>query len=94
MKKLKSGFKRTFNWNKYQTELKTLQQNRYLCYLIDQSFQEVNRLSVLPFENETDREVHIKYYIPNVETKDSNVIIDGRNFFDQISLKDCIWSRR
>ena len=33
--------------------------------------------------NETDREIHTKYYIPNVEIKDHNVIIDGRNFFDQ-----------
>ena len=32
-----------------------LPQNRYLNYLIDQGFQGVNRLFVLPFENETDR---------------------------------------
>ena len=83
MKQLESGFKITFNWKKYQPALKTLPQNRYLNYLIDPSFQEVNRLFVLPFENETGIEVHTKYYIPNVEIKECNVIVDGRNFFDQ-----------
>ena len=38
---------------------------------------------VLPFENETDREVHTQYYLPTEEIKDYNVTIDGRNFFDQ-----------
>ena len=57
-------------------------QNRYLKYLIDPGFQELNRLFLLPFENETDREVHTKYYLPTEEIK-NYVIIDGRNFFDQ-----------
>ena len=83
MQKLKSGFKKTINWNKYQSELKALPQNRYLNYFIDPSFRGVNRLFVLSFENETDKEVHTKYYIPNVEIKDYNVVIDGRNLFDQ-----------
>ena len=82
MKQLESGFKRTINRNKYQPELKTFQENRYLNYLIDPCSQGVNRLFVLPFENETDRAVHTKYYLPNAETKDY-VIIKGRNFFDQ-----------
>ena len=46
-------------------------------YLIDQSFQGVNRLFVLPFENETDREIHTKYYLATVEIKDYNVAIDA-----------------
>ena len=44
-------------------------QNRYLNYLIVLSFQGVYRLYVLPFENETDREVHKKYYLPIQEIK-------------------------
>ena len=57
----------------------------YRCfnYLIDPSFQVVNRLFVLLFENSTDREVHTKYYIPKVEIKDYNAIIDGINVLDQ-----------
>ena len=44
---LKSGFKRTINWNKYQTKVSTERINRYLDFLIDPSFQGVNRLFVL-----------------------------------------------
>ena len=56
--------------------------NPYLDYSIDQSFQGVNRLFVLSFENTTDRTVHREYFPPTVETKDYNVMIDGKNFCD------------
>ena len=52
IQQLKSGFKRTINWNKYESSVKTFAQNRYLNYLINPSFQGVNRLFVLSFENE------------------------------------------
>ena len=80
---LKSGFKRIINWNKYESSVKTFAQNRYLNYLTNPSFQGVNRLFVLSFENENDRTSHSTYYLPKVEIKDYNVMIDGRNFFDQ-----------
>ena len=38
LKKLKSGFKRTINWNKYQSKMSTERQNNYLNYSIDPSF--------------------------------------------------------
>ena len=88
MKKLESYFKRTINWSKYQSRLEQLPQNRYLNYLIDQTFQGVNRLFILSFENKDDRNVHTKYFIPNVEIKGYKVIIDGRNFFDQTIKND------
>ena len=80
---VKSGFKRTINWNKYKSSIKTNAQNRYLNHLLDPSFQGVNRLFVLSFENEDDRTSHSTYYLPKVEIKDYNVMIDGKNFFDQ-----------
>ena len=52
-------------------------------HLVDPSFQGINRLFVLSFENEDDRTSHSTYYLPKVEIKDYNVMIDGRNFFDQ-----------
>ena len=52
-------------------------------HLINPSFQGVNRLFVLSFENEDDRTSHSTYYLPKVEIKDYNVMIDGKNFFDQ-----------
>ena len=55
----------------------------YLDFLIDPSFQGVNRPFVLLFENKDDRTVHTKYYLPAVEIKDYNVMIDGQNVFDR-----------
>ena len=55
LQQLKSGFKRTINWNKYESNIKTYAQNRYLNHLINPSFQGVNRLFVLSFENENGR---------------------------------------
>ena len=46
LEKLKSCFKRTVNWNKYQSEPKLQAQN----HSIDPTFQGVNRLFVLSFE--------------------------------------------
>ena len=62
MKQLESGCKRTITWNKYQSKLTEQAQNKYLHYLIDPSFQGVNRLFVLSFEDVTEREVHRDYY--------------------------------
>ena len=47
-------------------------------FLTDSSFQGAGRLFVLLFENEDDRKVHRGYYLPEVEIKDCNVMIDGK----------------
>ena len=52
LEQLESGFKRTINWNKYQSKISTERQNDYLDYLIDRDFRGVNRLFVLSFEDE------------------------------------------
>ena len=51
-------------------------------FLIDPTFTIVNGLFVLSFENEDDRTSFSKYYIPKVEIKDFNVLIDGKPFFE------------
>ena len=56
--------------------------NNNLNYLIDPTFSNVNRLFVLSFENEDDRTSYYKYYVPSVEIKDCNVLIDGNVFFE------------
>ena len=53
----------------------------HLNHLIDPTFTRVNILFVLSFENEEDRTSFLKYYVPKVETKDFNVLIDGKKFF-------------
>ena len=52
-------------------------------HLIETSFQGLNRLFILAFEDDTQRISRKRDYIPNVEIKDYNVMIDGKNFFDQ-----------
>ena len=43
--------------------------------------QVANRLFVLVFENDAQRISNKRYYIPNVQIRDCNVMIDGKNFF-------------
>ena len=78
---LKNGLKRTISWNKYLVKPELLAWNANLNHLIEPSFQGVNRLFVLAFED--DAQSRKRYYIPNVEIKDCNVMTDGKNIFDQ-----------
>ena len=78
---LKSGLERKIDWNKYLSKPELLAQNANLNYLIE--LQGVNRLFVLAFENDEQRTSNKRYYITNVDIKDYNVMIDGKNFFDQ-----------
>ena len=83
---LNSGFKRKISWNKYLAKPELLARNQNLNYLTEPSFQRVNRLFVLAFEHDNNndwRTINKRYYIPNIEIKDYNVMIDGKNFFDQ-----------
>ena len=57
LEELKSGFKRTINWNKYQPKVSTERQNQYLDLLIDPSFQEANRLYHLNMKNKKQQTI-------------------------------------
>ena len=63
LQQFKSGFKR----KKYQSNVAMRGPNPYLDQLIDPSFQEVNKIFVLSFENTADWTVHTKYYLPTVD---------------------------
>ena len=67
--------------------------NNNLNYLIDPTFTNVNMLFVLSFERIEEnnvkkdvkkdyRDSFSHYYVPKVEIKDFNVLIDGKSFFD------------
>ena len=56
--------------------------NNNLNCLIDSAFANVNRLFVLSFENENDITSFSNYYVPKVEIKDFNVLIDEKPFFE------------
>ena len=85
LEQLKSGFKIAFKWNKYRSQITIQPQNNNLSYLIEPTFINVDRLFVLSFARNTkgdNRDSFSYYYVPNVEIKDLNVLIDGKNFFD------------
>ena len=83
LQQLKSGFKRVINWNKYLSKPELLAQNPNLNHLVEPSFQGVNRLFVLAFENDSYRSSARRYNLPTVEIKDYIIMINGENFFDQ-----------
>ena len=82
LQQLKSGFRRSIKWNKYMSQMSNQNKNNNLNYLIGFTFSNVNRLSVLSFENEDDRTSYYKYYLPSVEVKDYIVLINGNAFFE------------
>ena len=68
--------------------------NNNLNYLIDPIFTKANRLFVLSFERtekknakKDNRDSFSHYYVPNLEIKDFNVLIDAKSFFD-LSIKN------
>ena len=87
LEQLQPGFKRVITWNKYLSKPELLSQNPNLNHLIEPSFQGINRLFVLAFENDTQRISSKGYYLPNVEITNYNVVINGENLFDQ-PIKD------
>ena len=82
IEQLRTGFERTIKWNKYRSEMTNQTKNNNLNYLIDPTFTKVNRLFVLSFENQNDRTSFSKYYVPNIQIKDFNMLIDGEIFCD------------
>ena len=89
LEKLKSGFKRTIKWNKYGSQMAIQNNNNNLSYIIDPTFTNANRLFVLPFERIEENNVKKDHrdsfshcYVPKVQIKDFNVLIDGKSFFD------------
>ena len=90
---LNKGFKRSVYWNEYKSKLETkeLDNNNLKSFSLDTSFQGVNRLFIFAFDNTDDgantveRNSHRKYFLPRVNIIKYNVLIDGRNFYDQPS---------
>ena len=50
--------------------------NNDLNYLVDQTYINVK----FSFENETDRTYFSSYYVPKVEIKYFNVLVDGKQY--------------
>ena len=85
LEQLKTGFKRTKKLSKYRSQLTIQPQNNNLNYLIDPTLITVNRLFVLSFAINAERDnkdSFSDYYVRNVKIKGFNVLIDGKSFFD------------
>ena len=84
LENIKQGFKRKFFWNKYRSKITTQIKNNNFDYLIDRTFRNINRLFLLSFKNSNDdatRDNFDKYYMPLVEIKDFNALINNKPFF-------------
>ena len=82
-----TGFQRSIYWNEYKTkEINEDADANVLKYInLDPSFQGVNRLFVMAYlrgNNQFTRNSKRKYYLPRIYLNKYNVIIDGRNFYD------------
>ena len=81
------GFQRSIYWNEYKTKEinENADANVYEYINLDPSFQGVNRLFVIAYNRanyQPTRNGQIKYYLPRIDLNKYNVIINGRNFYD------------
>ena len=87
-----------WNGYKSKIETKTADNDNITRFPLDASFQGANRLFVLAFNNTTvnvaenpinntanrvQRDSHRKHFLPRVDITNYNILIDGRNFYDQ-----------
>ena len=70
LQNLKSGFARTINWSRYQSKPKNTNSKHVLIFFINPSFQGVNILFLLLFEDEPPKRSHKRYFLPTAELKD------------------------
>ena len=90
-KQLNKRFKRFAYWNESETKMDSinLDNNKASRIYFDASFQGVKRLFVLVYDNnnngdkKAERNNHRKYFLPIVNITNSNVLVDGRIFYDQ-----------
>ena len=81
------GFQRSIYWNEYKTKEinENADANVFKYINLDPSFQGVNRLFVMAYDRvdgQPTRNKQQKYYLPRIDLEKYNVIIDGRNFYD------------
>ena len=81
------SFQRSIYWNEYKTKEinKNADVNVFKYINLDPSFQGVDRLFVMAYskvDGQPTRNGRKKYYLPRIDLNKYNVIIDGRNFYD------------
>ena len=87
IKQQNKEFQRSIYWNKYKTKEinENADANVFKYINLDPSFQGVNRLFAMAYSranNQPTRNGQQNYYLPRIDLEKYNVIIDGRNFYD------------
>ena len=87
IEKQNKGFQRSIYWHEYKKkEINENADANVFNYInLDLSFQGVNRLFVMAYNRENGqptRNGQQKYYLPRIDLEKYNVVIDGRNFYD------------
>ena len=98
-KQLNKGLERSAYWNSYEIKpAQVIEKGKSIYELLSASFQGVKRLFVLayfiaapaegnnpppPVDETAGIKNNKKYFLPRGEIKNYNVLIDGRNFYDQ-----------
>ena len=88
IKQQNKSFQRSIYWNEYKTKEQNengdANATKYIN--LDPSFQGVNRLFIMAYSreniNQPTKDGRRKYYLPRIDLKKYNVIVDGRNFYD------------
>ena len=86
-------FQRSIYWNEYKTKEinEDVDANVFKYINLDPSFQGVNKLFVMAYnrvDGQPTRNGQRKYYLPRIDLSKYNVIIDGRNFYDNAIERD------
>ena len=85
-KRLSKGFERSVYWNEYKTKSENKNTTNEYRYFLKSNFVGVNGLFVLVYSNQDDNSKRFKarrYYLPKGIIDNYNVIINGKNFYDQ-----------
>ena len=90
---MSEGFKRPVYWNKYKVidnkivEIAADNGEKYIRELLDSSYQGVQRLFVLTYDNtagndQISTDSYKNYFLPRIKIENYNIEIDGKNFYD------------
>ena len=80
------GFERSVYWKEYKTKSENKDTRNDYRYFLESNFVGASRLFTLGYTNKDDASKIFKtrrYYLPKGLIKNYNVIINGKNFYDQ-----------
>lgn len=88
LRNLERGFHKTINWNKLTIRETTINQDNNFNFMIEPTFQGVNRLFVLAYDTTDTRESTLRLFFPYKLIDNYNFLIDGRNIFESPITKE------